>query len=68
MATSEHYRRVLQLVAGIVGLAVVIGLCFVALVVLFDRFTAKPARDCAEAHCRQTPTPTAISPSSSPDG
>lgn len=68
MATSEHSRRVLQLVAGIVGLAVVIGLCFVALVVLFDRFTAKPARDCAATHCRQTPTPTTISPSSSPGG
>jgi hypothetical protein len=55
MATPELSRRVLLLVAGIVGLAVLIGLCVATLVVLFDRFTAKPARDCAATHCR-TPT------------
>lgn len=48
--------------AGILALAVVIGLCLVALVVLFDRFTAKPARDCAESRCRPTPTSGSSSP------
>ncbi len=56
--TPEVRRRVLLLLAGIVGLAVVIGLCVVALVVLLDRFTAKAGRDCAATHCRSAPAST----------
>jgi hypothetical protein len=52
MATSELSRRVLMLVAGIVALAVVIGLCVVANVVLFDRFTAGVGKNCPESGCR----------------
>lgn len=51
MASSDHAHRVQRLVAGIVALAVVIGLCVVALVVLFDRFTAHVGDDCPESGC-----------------
>ncbi|MEP6817387.1 MAG: hypothetical protein ABI873_17740 [Marmoricola sp.] len=51
MATCDHNRRVLQLVAGIVALAVVIGLCVVALVVLLDRFTAGVGAQCPKSGC-----------------
>lgn len=51
MATSDRTRRIQQLVAGIVALAAVIGLCVAALVVLFDRFTAHVGDACPERGC-----------------
>jgi hypothetical protein len=48
-------RQLVRLLLGILACGVVIALCVAALVFLLDRFTAKPARDCARLHCRSAP-------------